>query len=304
LFACGLGLAAVAWADDLATLLLLLSLAGAAGASVNAASGRAVMAWFGPQERGLALGVRQGAIPIGGVLAALALPAIERAGGVDAAFVAIGGFTCFGAIVGALVIRDRPHEHIDAHDAPWTLRDGRIWRLSGAGGLYVVAQMALIGFVVLYLHDERGWSNGEAALVLAVIQVIALPARIVAGAWSDRTGRRVAPLRHIGVATFATTALVAVVLDAPAVLLVGAFVVAGVLSMAWNGLSYTAAIELAGRTRAGAAIGFQQTTLSIAGLVAPVAFAAAVSATSWRAAFAVAALCPLVGALMLRPLRV
>src|SRR5215218_6331410 len=45
-----------------------------AGASVNAASGRAVMHWFGPGERGLALGIRQAAIPIAGAAVALALP--------------------------------------------------------------------------------------------------------------------------------------------------------------------------------------------------------------------------------------
>src|ERR1700749_2754722 len=47
---------------------------GALGASVNAASGRAIMAWFPSTELGLALGIRQTAIPIGGAVAAGALP--------------------------------------------------------------------------------------------------------------------------------------------------------------------------------------------------------------------------------------
>jgi hypothetical protein len=70
--------------------------------------------------------------------------------------------------------------------------------------------------------------------------------------------------------------------------------------MAWNGLSFTAAAELAGRGRSGAAIGFQQTALSVMGLGVPVAFAATASAASWRFAYAVAALFPLAGALALR----
>lgn len=73
--------------------------------------------------------------------------------------------------------------------------------------------------------------------------------------------------------------------------------------MAWNGLSLTAAAELAGRARSGAAIGFQQTTLSVIGVLMPVAFAALVEATSWRTAFAVSALGPLVGWWMLGRLR-
>lgn len=73
--------------------------------------------------------------------------------------------------------------------------------------------------------------------------------------------------------------------------------------MAWNGLSLTAAAELAGRARSGAAIGFQQTTLSVIGVLMPVTFAALVEATSWRTAFALSALGPLVGWWMLGRLR-
>jgi hypothetical protein len=72
--------------------------------------------------------------------------------------------------------------------------------------------------------------------------------------------------------------------------------------MAWNGLAFTIAAELGGR-RSGAAIGFQQTVLGAVGVAAPVAFAAAVSATSWRTAFAVIALFPLAGWWVLRPLQ-
>jgi hypothetical protein len=82
---------------------------------------------------------------------------------------------------------------------------------------------------------------------------------------------------------------------------VPALVAATALSMAWNGLSFTIAAELGGR-RSGAAIGFQQTVLSAVGVVAPVAFAATVSATSWQAAFGLAALFPLAGWWALRPL--
>jgi MFS family permease len=93
------------------------------------------------------------------------------------------------------------------------------------------------------------------------------------------------------------------VLEAPAVVLVPAFVLAGGFAMSWNGLSFTAAAELAGRARSGAAIGMQQTALAAAGAVVPPAFAALVAATSWRVGFALAAVFPLVGVQLLRPLR-
>ena len=76
-------------------------------------------------------------------------------------------------------------------------------------------------------------------------------------------------------------------------------VVAGAVSMAWNGLSVTAAAELAGLARSGAAIGFQQTTLSVTGLIVPVAFAYVVDSTSWEGGFALAAVGPFLGWLLL-----
>ena len=300
----GVCLTAVALTDELLPLVGLLVLAGAFAASVNAASGRAVMAWFGAHERGLALGIRQTAIPVGGALAAVALPAIDHAGGLGAAFVALGAFSLVAALVGAIVIRDQPAGAEVEQTAPWSLRDTRLWLLCTASGFYVFAQIAVIGFVVLYLHDQRGWSDSEAAAVLAAIQLLAIGMRIGAGAWSDRTGARVPALRWIGLATFAALASVAVVLDGPVVVVVIGFVLAGTLSMAWNGLSFTAAAELAGRARAGAAIGVQQTTLGLFGLVAPLAFAATVSATSWRTAFGLAAFSPLVGWVILSRVRV
>ena len=57
-----------------ATVTATLVGAGALGASVNAASGRAIMAWFPPTELGLALGIHQTAIPIGAAIGAGLLP--------------------------------------------------------------------------------------------------------------------------------------------------------------------------------------------------------------------------------------
>ena len=295
---CAAFLAAAAYAPSFVWLVVLLGLAGVAGGSVQSGSGRAVMRWFKARERGLALGVRQTAVPVGGAVAALVLPPLEtpRAG-----LLFVAGFVLVGALAGALVLRAGTEEHLEAADVELTLRDRRLWVACWSSGLYLVAQVAMMGFVVLFLHDEHGFSTGEAAAVFAVGQAIAAALRIGVGRWSDVLGSRVRPLRWIGVVIGAALALVAALSGAPSWLLVPALVLATALSMAWNGLSYTIAAELGGR-RSGAAIGFQQTVLSAIGIAAPVAFAAAVSATSWGAAFALAAAFPLVGAWFLRSL--
>jgi sugar phosphate permease len=295
LAAMGALVAAAAATDDFLTLVFLLGLASAAGSSVNSATGRAVMHWFGAGERGLALGLRQASLPLGGALAAVSLPPIVGASSLDGALVFLAVLCVVSALVAALVIRDRPRRAAVEEQAPWTLRDRRLWLLSLGSGLYLVAQIALTGFVVLFLHDARGLSVGKAAAVLAVAQAVAVGLRVAAGRWSDVVGARVRPLRLVGLAIFASLALSAALVTVPLELLVPMLVVATALSMTWNGLSYTAAAELAGRARSGAAIGFQQMTLSIIGFLAAPIFAALVDASSWRTGFAAFAVAPLVG---------
>jgi sugar phosphate permease len=291
----GVLVAAVALVDDVVALVVLLALASAAGSSVNSASGRAVMQWFAADERGFALGLRQASLPLGGVLAALTLPPIVTASSLDGAFLYLAGLCFAAALAGALFLRDRPRERVALEAESWTLRDRRLWVLSAGSGLFLVAQIATAGFVVLFLHDARGLSTGAAAAVFAVAQVFAVGLRISVGRWSDRARARVRPLRLVGLAIFAGLVLVAAVVDAPLAVLVPALVVATALSMTWNGLSYTAAAELAGMARSGAAIGFQQTALAVVGFLAAPLFAAVVDETSWQFGFAMCAAAPLAG---------
>ena len=73
-------LVGAALAPSFGWLLAGLLAAGMAGASAIGGSGRAVMGWFERSERGMALGVRQTGVPLGGGLAAIALDAAEMLG--------------------------------------------------------------------------------------------------------------------------------------------------------------------------------------------------------------------------------
>jgi MFS family permease len=298
LVACAGFIAAASQAPSFGWLVLFLGLAGIAGGSVQTGSGRAVMRWFAASERGLALGVRQTAVPVGGAIAALVLPLLS---GPEAGLLFVAGFVLAGALAGAVVLRAGTEEHIEAKDVEITLRDRRLWIASWGSGLYVVTQVAMMGFVVLFLHDAHGYSTGQAAAVFAAAQVLAGVLRIGVGRWSDVVGARVGPLQRIGLSVAVAVGAVAVLSDASGLVLVPVLVLATGLSMAWNGLAFTIAAEIGGR-RSGAAIGFQQTVLSGLGVGAPVAFAAVVSAGSWGLAFGLVAIFPLLGAWLLRSL--
>jgi sugar phosphate permease len=275
---------------------------GALGASVNAASGRAIMAWFPSTELGLALGIRQTAIPIGGALGAAVLPVLGSAGGTRVAFLFLGAACLTGAAVAAVFIRGGLQGEPEIGDVTRPVHERFMWLLGTGTGLFLVAQIGITGFVVLFLHEHRGLSKEAAGAVLAGIYVLAIAARIGSGTISDRLGSRLGPLRIIGVALAVFTACVAAAIDAPLALLIPLFIVAGVLSMSWNGLAYAAAAEAAGPARTGAALGFQQTLLGVVVAGAP-PVVAAVAGHSWRLAFFLAAAGPALGVVVLQSLR-
>ncbi len=301
LTAAALVLAAVS--NDFALLLCGLFLTGLFAASATGATGRAVMGWFGREERGFVLGIRQTAIPLGGAAAALTLPAIAIAASLEAALLTLAAFTTVAALAGAVWLRDPPpSEPPPGFSAPPPTRDPRIWRLGIGSGLFVMAQAAVIGFVVLFLHDEHAMSLGAAAAVLAAIQVTSAVARIAIGRLSDRRGRRVAPLRGAGIAGAALVAVAALASGAPLAVLVPLLVLGGAAMSSWNGLSFTLAAEIAGRKRAGTAMSLQNTLVSILGAIASPLFGALAGATSYATAYLVIAAAPVAGWWVLRPL--
>jgi sugar phosphate permease len=291
----GGALLGAAFAHTFALLAVLLGVAGATGASVQSASGRAVMYWFPPVQRGLALALRQTAIPISGFLVSLAVPPILSGGGIGWAFATLGLGCLAGAAAGLLVLREGPQPEPQANESAAPLRDRRLWTLSLGSALVIAPQLCVVGFTVVMLHDRRGLSTSSAAAVLAVLQFLAIGGRIGAGRWSDLVASRIGPLRRIALATAALVAVAGLLLAAPLAVLLPVFVLGGVLSMSWNSLSFAAAVEIAGHNRSGLAIGLQQTLLNAPGAAYPALFGALVAATSWRVAFLAVAVFPLAG---------
>ncbi|WP_230532089.1 MFS transporter [Microvirga roseola] len=282
-----------------------LFLAGALGSAASAASGRAVMHWFTRAERGLALGIRQMSIPLGSAVAAVTLPVIAAAAGVGVALAALAGAAFLGAVCAALWLSSPP---AGAADSPRRsdvspLKDKPLWRLAFCAGLLVCSQVAMNGFVIIFLAEYRRVEIGLAALVLAIINIGGGVGRVLAGRLSDVSGRRIPPIRSQ--ALFMAVALIAsaLLVNAPLVLLVPVLITAGTLAISWNGLAITAAAEMAGYARAGTAIGLQGTVIRLVSAGAGIAFGFIVEQTgSWTAAFVALGVLPLVSYQLLAPL--
>src|SRR5689334_14952530 len=181
--------------------LALFVLGGAAAASVFAACGRMIMGWFPRTERGLAMGIRQTAQPLGVAVAGLVLPGLAGRVGVFGAMVVPAALCLLSAllVIGFAPDPARPAREPGAHtESPY--RTPVLWRVHAASAMLVVPQFAVSAFALVYLVDARGWDAATAGRVLAVTQVGGAVARLAVGVWSDRVGSRVRPMRALAVA--------------------------------------------------------------------------------------------------------
>lgn len=279
-----------------------LVLAGAASASVNAASGRVVLGWFAAHERGLAMGIRQTAQPVGVGIAAATLPPLAHHFGFATA-VALPALLCLlSAVLVWFVVVDppRPERTVSAAASPYTgPKASTLIRLHTASSMLVIPQFVAATFAVTYLVSARGWSPVTAGQLVAVVQVLGAAGRILAGVWSDRAGSRTGPMRLIAVGALTTMVLWGVgdALDVPW-LAVAALLSAMVVSVTDNGLGFTATAELAGPFWAGRALGVQNTGQNIAAMAAAPLFSALITAFGYPLALGVAALFPAAGAVL------
>jgi MFS family permease len=252
---------------------VLLLLAGASGASVNAASGRAVLTWFPTARRGMAMAVRQTSVPIGTALAAVSLPPISRLCGVPAVFVALALTCLVAAVAVAIWVREPPGRPArgtrPATSTLAVMADRRLLRLSLSGLLLVVPQFLGSVFLVEVLHDGAGLSLGLAGGLLALTQVLGAAGRLGNGLWSDRVASRLGPLRIIALASAIGFGLAAALEPGPAPLLAAVLVPAAAIAISWNGLVFTAAGELAPPDRAATAMAVSNTANYVGAAAAP-----------------------------------
>jgi sugar phosphate permease len=298
----GLALAGVAGTDGYPALLGGVAVAGMLGSSAIAASGRAVFGWFPRGERGLALGLRQTAVPAGAAAGSFSLPPLAAAAGLDAALYALAGGMFVAALAAAIWLRDAPERESAAPPAPHAARDPRIWRLSAASSLMIIGQVGVTSLLVLYLYDHRGWSASTAALALGGLQISAAVARIAAGRWSDLRDERIEPFRRLAAAAGLLLLAAAALAGAPAAVGVPVLLAGGVAAMSWNGLSFTAAAEISGRRQAGTAMGIQNTSMRMVAVAVPVGLGGLAGAWSWQAAFVLMGVAPLAARALLQPL--
>jgi MFS family permease len=283
--------------DGYLLLAFALGLCGVGAAATSATSGRVVIGWFPPERRGLAMGLRQTALPLGMAAGALVVPAFTADGEIAPSLVVAGAVVAVAMIASALFIVNppRPERAVDAEGRPANpyRGDGTLARIHLVSALLVVPQYALATFGLVWLIADQRWDPLAAGAVVALAQLLGAGGRVAVGVLSDRLGSRLRPLRWVALAGIPLLLLTAVAGElhwAPAVAVF--YVLASCVSVADNGLAFTAVAEIAGAHWSGRALGAQNTGQFIAAAIAAPAFGALIALTGYSAAFAFLAVAP------------
>ena len=251
----------------------------------NPSTARGVLEWFPAERRGLAMGLKQVGVPLGGILAAI--------NGVLAAFVqwqtlmwgvavliAINGVLCLGLF---RFDNHMPSEHRRSllANIGEVLRDRNFNVYTVLSGMLNIGQTNFFGFLTLFLTDVARASQPMAGFAMGLAQTVSALARVGWGSVSDKAfgGRR--------------AVLNAWICGAAAVLLVMMASV-GFISEGfsiWVGLALTAglgatiasfapvsqaiSVEAVPPRLVGSAIGFNMVGVHIGGFFGPVMFGVA-----------------------------
>jgi MFS family permease len=272
-----------------------LLLGGMAAASSNSASGRLVVGWFPPEQRGLVMGIRQTAQPLGVGLGALVIPRLAESHGVSIALLFPAVVCAVSAVVCAVAVVDPPRPPRQEADLANPYRGSSVlWRIHAVSVLLVVPQVVVWTFTLVWLMSDRGWSAASAGAMVTAAQLLGAGGRIAAGRWSDIAGSRLRPIRTIALVAAAAMGFLALTDWLRSPVSVAVMVIASVITVSDNGLAFTAIAEIAGPFWSGRALGTQNTSQLLTAGVAPPLFGGLIGIAGYPVAFAVCALFPVI----------
>jgi sugar phosphate permease len=298
-----------ALARDLPAMLVCLVIAGFGFAVLNPATGKAIVEWFPPRERGRAMGIKQAGLTLGGMASAAVLPPVAVVLGWRSALAVAGGTALVSALLLAVFYRDPRARPVAPPTRPITLAEvGPFLRRRGVMVVFLcglalsLVQSGVLAYLVLAMRDTFGVSVVDAARLLAVAHLGGALGRLGWGFVSDRLfdGRRRPGLTINALLAVAALGGLALGAALPAVLLPALALVAGIAAFGWVGLYFALVAEIGGSRSAGLLTGFAVIFSWGGVLIGPPLFGLVLHATdSYRVAWLALAAAALVVALTL-----
>ena len=257
-------------------------------------------------RRDIAMGIRQAAVPLGGMAAAGVLPLVAEAAGWRTAFAVAGAFAVHGAAVALATAGLGPRlRRSERRPRPstrgiltWDVRLWTFWATIMVGSQYVV-----LTFFAIDVEDRAEVSQKTAALLLLVFQAGGIVGRLAWGWAADRMPRARARRLPVGMTALSRrdrgaarggTGHGLAGFAALGLLL-------GVSVNSWQGIWMTRLTEMAGVENAGTATGVCLSFMALGWIVMTPSLGAVADATGGHAAMwgALAGLIALAGAAVL-----
>jgi predicted MFS family arabinose efflux permease len=272
---------------------------------LSPAASHLLMRFTPAERRNLIFSMKQTGVPIGGIVAATLGPLLAVTWGwrtalwLDAAFI---------AALMALLQRGRAHWDDDRQPAAraisnplggiatvWSHRALRLLSLSG--GWFVMAQIGISTFTVIFFAEELGYSLIEAGAVLTASQVGGVAGRVFWGWLADALRNCYTALGVLGAAMLAAALLCAFVTPAwPLVAACALFFVFGSTASGWNGAFLAEVARLAPAGRVSSATSGSLFFVNIGKMLGPIAVASAYGLSGrYSLAFALLAVPTLLG---------
>lgn len=258
--------------------LMLLFLGGAGYSASQPGGSKVVAAWFPAHQRGLAMGIRQTGLPLGGALAAAILPALADRRNWQIALLVAAGVTASTGIAFGLAYRPGRRSSTSTglrfRSELRRLLSTKSIRLAMLAGLGMVAiQFSMISYLMLYARDVHGIPLTRGAWMLFGAQGAGVLGRIVLAAWSDRIRSRMTPV----IIAAAAAGLGAVTLgflsgDPTFAILASLSVVVGFFAFGWYGPWVVFVAESAPGHAVGLTLALAMTANQLAIVVAPPVF--------------------------------
>jgi sugar phosphate permease len=237
--------------------------------------------------------------PAGVGLAAVSIAVVADRHGPQAALWVPTAACALAAVLVAAVVLDPPRpERTGAPAANPYRRDRFLVRVHGVSVLLVVPQFLVWTFALVWLVQDRGWSAAAAGSLVAAAQLAGALGRIAAGHLSDVVASRMRPLRWVALAAAAAMAALGLSAGLDLPLAVGLMVLATVLTVADNGLAFTAVAERSGPFWSGRALGVQNTAQFLTASAVPPLAGLLIAHQGYAATFLVAAAFPVLAAVL------
>jgi len=265
-------------------LLLSIFLMGIGLATATPGGSKAIKTWFVKEQRGMAMGIRQTGVPLGGMIAALAFPFLSLKYGWRTALFIAGFATVLSAIVYFIFYKERSEDICEKKSAGLGESVSEFYKLlsntsflsaSIISVVLVASQFTIVTYMILYLVEDIKLSLIWGGTILAVTQFSGAAGRIIWGIVSDRVfkGNRKKVLMIIASLTASMIILLAFLTNCSSVLWIILIVaLLGFSAIGWNGLYITMISELVPDNQGGAAVGLALTITQIGVVAGPPLF--------------------------------